>query len=76
MGYYPFDSRNPLYRTHIGAVAAGTPLRLRLLLHADALVHNAFLSVNRDGEKPFEVEMKPGDMLDNYRFYECEITLD
>ena len=76
MGYYPFDSRNPLYRTHIGAVAAGTPLRLRLLLHADALVHNAFLSVNRDGEKPFEVEMKPGNMLDNYRFYECEITLD
>ena len=76
MGYYPYDSRNPLYRNHFGAVAAGTPLRLRLLLHNDARVHTAYLSICRDGEAQKDIPLSAGDALDEYRFYECEITLD
>ncbi len=75
MQYYPYDSRNPLYREKIGAVAADTPLRLRLLWHNDARVKDAFLQINRDGEGTYEVHMTPGDRLDDYRFYECEVTL-
>lgn len=75
MGYYPFDSRNPLYREHIGAVAAGTPLRLRLCLHNDARVDAAFLSIIRDGEEENIIKMYPAETIDDYRFYECETTL-
>lgn len=75
MGYYPFDSRNPIYRSHIGAVTADTPLRLRLLLHTDARVHTAFLSLSRDGEETREIKMEPCEYLDDYRFYECEVNL-
>ena len=75
MGYYPFDSRNPLYREHIGAVAAGTPLRLRLCLHNDARVDAAFLSIIRDGEEENIIKMYPAETIEDYRFYECETTL-
>ena len=74
MGYYPYDSRNPLYRSQFGAVAANTPLRLRLLLSNEARVSSAFLHICRDGEQPFDVKMEPADALDEYRFYECEVT--
>ena len=75
MQYYPFDSRDKLYKPHFGAVAADTPLRLRLLLHKDARVHNAYLSMQKDGEAPVSVWMQPGEYLEDYRFYECEVTL-
>ena len=75
MQYYPFDSRDKLYKPHFGAVAAGDTLRLRLLLHNDARVHNAYLSIERDGEAPWEVWLRPAEMLEDYRFYDCEITL-
>ena len=75
MGYYPFDSRNPLYREHIGAVAAGMPLRLRLCLHNDARVDAAYLSIIRDGEEENIIKMYPAETIDDYRFYDCEITL-
>lgn len=76
MQYYPFDSRNLLYREKIGALAEGETLRLKLLLHRDAKVHTAFLAIRRDNEEcPREIIMQPTEMLEDYLFYECEITL-
>ncbi len=76
MDYYPYDSRNPLYRSHLGALAEGDPLRLKVLLHRDARVHNVFLRLRRDDEPDFrEIRMEPGDWLDGYRFYACDVTL-
>ena len=76
MQHYPFDSRNPLYRNKLGALAEGETLRLKLLLHNDAHVHSAFLLLRDDsGETLREARMTAGGELDGYRFYECEITL-
>lgn len=76
MNYYPFDSRNKLYRSHIGAEAANKPLRLGLLLHKDACVYEAFLRIEDDSDKSIrEIPMFAGEWLENYRFYECEISL-
>ncbi|MDD6478916.1 MAG: alpha-amylase family glycosyl hydrolase [Oscillospiraceae bacterium] len=77
MEYYPFDSRNPLYRSQIGAIAEGKTLRLRLLLHLDAKVDSAFLLMICDGEsEPVEILLTEAEILDNYKFYECELELD
>ena len=76
MQHYPFDSRNTLYRNKLGALAEGETLRLKLLLHRDALVHSAYLRLRNDSEEIIrETRMTEGDWLDGYRFYECEITL-
>lgn len=76
MEHYPFDSRNPLYRNKLGALAEGETLRLKLLLHNDAHVHSAFLLLRDDsGDTVREAKMTAGDELDGYRFYECESTL-
>lgn len=76
MQYYPFDSRNPIYRNKIGALAEGDTLRLRLLLHRDACVHQAFLIIRNDNEENArEVELNPAEWLEDYRFYDCEINL-
>jgi len=76
MQYYPFDSRNPIYREKIGALAEGETLRLRLLLHNDAKVHSAFLRIRNDAhEREQLVLMKPAEWLEDYRYYECEINL-
>lgn len=76
MQYYPFDSRNLLYRSKIGAVADGETLRLRLLLHRDACVHNAYLLIKDDKSGDVrETELKPNEWLEDYRFYDCEISL-
>ncbi len=72
--YYPFDSRNPLYKSKFGAVASGESLKLRLLLHNDARVHEAFLCLRRDGEETKYIKMEPADWLEGYRFYEIERT--
>ena len=77
MNYYPFDSRNKLYRSKIGALAEGETLRLRVLLHKDAHVHEAFLIIRNDNESYLrEVHMNGGEWLGDYRFYECDITLE
>lgn len=77
MQYYPFDSRNKLYRDHIGAVASGKSLRLRLLLHKDAHCHDAFLRIRRDDCEGFEeIHMTPDGFLADYCFYRCEISRD
>ena len=76
MQYYPFDSRNILYREKIGALAEGETLRLRLLLHRDAHVHETFLIIREDSaENAREVVMQPNEWLGDYRFYDCEINL-
>ena len=76
MNYYPFDSRNPLYRSKIGALAEGETLRLRLLLHKDAHVHTAFLVLRSDCDNSLqESVMTPAEWLEEYRFYECTLSL-
>lgn len=76
MGYYPFDSRNPLYRSVFGAVAANSPLRLRLLLHKDARVHTAYIKLTRDGGETKEIPLEAREWLEDYRFYDCTLTLE
>ena len=77
MNYYPFDSRNSLYRSQLGAVPANQCLRLRLLLHKDACVSDAFLIIENDADNSLcEVNMSPsGEWLYDYQFYDCEINL-
>ncbi len=76
MQYYPYDSRNNLYRSKLGALTEGETLRLRLLLHNDAHVCEAYLILRDDVDKqPRQIKMTAGDYLDNYRFYFCDITL-
>lgn len=75
MNYYPYDSRNSLYRSYLGAVPANESLRLRLLLHKDACVYDAFLRIVNDSDNVlYEVPLTAREWLDDYRFYDCEIT--
>lgn len=76
MEYYPFDSRNKLYKPVMGAVASDESLKLRLLLHKDARCHEAFLLLEKDGEDVNKnIKLDPKEEFENYRFYDCEITL-
>lgn len=75
MEYYPFDARNPLYRNKLGALAEGETLRLRLLIHRDAHLHNAYLILKNDSEEaPRELMLTPAEEKEQYRFYDGEIT--
>ena len=75
MQYYPFDSRNSLYKSKFGAVAEGESLRLRILLHRDAKVHNAYLVIKKDEEyQPHHIELTPAEWLEDYRFYDVELN--
>lgn len=77
MEYYPFDSRNTLYRNKIGALAEGETLRLKLLIHKDACVHRAFILIKNDNENDVKsIDMVAGEYLEDYRFYECDISLN
>lgn len=74
MNYYPFDSRNSLYKSIYGAIASDTPLRLRVLLHNDAKVHKAFLCIKNDNGGNFtEYKLTPREWLEDYRFYDVEL---
>ena len=74
MNYYPFDSRNNLYRSKLGAVPANENLRLRLLLHKDAQVYEAFLRVVNDNSL-CEIKMTPSnEWIYDYQFFDCNIT--
>ncbi len=76
MNYYPFDSRNSLYRNKFGSLAEGETLRLSLLLHRDAQVYEAFLQIREDAsEEPSELRLTAGDWLGDYRYFNGEITL-
>ena len=76
MGYYPFNSNKALYRRPFGAIKADEKLLIRILLHRDACVYNAFLRIENDSDGIIhEIELTPREWLDDYRFYDCEITL-
>ncbi len=76
MNYYPFDSRNKLYKPHFGAVKQGQSLLLRLVLHNDAKVNKAFLVICPDQKESYEIELKPKEHIEDYRFYDTEIKLN
>ena len=75
--YYPFDSRKTLYKSKFGAIASDENLTLRLILHNDAHVNEAFLRYHRD-DLPFvsEVKLTEGDYIEDYRIYYCNITFE
>ncbi len=76
MNYYPFDSRNKLYRNKLGSIAEGETLRLSLLLHKDAQVYEAFLVIREDSnEENSELRLTPGDWLGEFQYFSGEITL-
>ena len=75
MNYYPYDSRNSLYRSHLGAVPAGENLRIRLLLHKDACVYDAFLRIVNDSDNLLcEIPMVAAEWKGDYQFFDCQIT--
>ncbi len=77
MNYYPFDSRNPLYKSKFGALAEGENLRLKVLLNNDAQAKSVFLIIQNDTTGNWrEIPMTPSDYLDNFRYYECDISLE
>lgn len=77
MQYYPFDSRNSLYKSIYGAIASETPLKLRVLLHKDALVHKAYLCIRNDNDTYFkEYELTAAEWLEDYRFYDIEMPFE
>ncbi len=57
-------------------MASGESLKLRLLLHCDAHVHEAFLCLRRDGENTVRLKMEPAEWLDGYQFYDIEHTFE
>ncbi|MBR5473723.1 MAG: glycoside hydrolase family 13 protein [Clostridia bacterium] len=72
---YPYDSRNSLYRSHLGAVPADENLRIRLLLHKDAQVYDAFLRIANDNDNCVcEIPMTASEYMGDYQFFDCEIT--
>ena len=76
MNYYPFDSRNPLYRNRFGSIAEGETLRLSLLLHKDACVHDAYLLIREDSDNEYStLRLTAGEWIGDYRYYNGEITL-
>ncbi|MBO7520402.1 MAG: glycoside hydrolase family 13 protein, partial [Clostridia bacterium] len=76
MQYYPYNSRQALYKEPFGAVKSGEKVTVRLLLHRDACVFSAYLRVINDFDSHvYEIELNGGDWLDDYRFYSAEITL-
>ena len=76
MNYYPFDSRNPLYRNKFGSIAEGETLRLSLLLHKDAVVHDAYLLIREDSNDEYStLRLTEGEWIGDYRYYNGEITL-
>ena len=74
--YYPYNSRDSLYKSKFGAVASGESLKLRLLLHLDARVHDAFLCIRRDKEEIIWHKLSPKDLINDYRIYEIDISFD
>lgn len=76
MNYYPFDSRNTLYRNKFGSIAEGETLRLSLLLHKDAVVYEAFLQIREDSNEEYSyLRLTEGEWIGDYRYYNGEITL-
>lgn len=66
-----------MYRSKSGALAEGENLRIKVLLHRDACVENVFLIIKNDfNGDTREIFMQPSDYLEDYRFYECDISFN
>ncbi len=76
MQYYPFDSRKSIYKSKLSAVKSGESLTLRLLLHKDAKVYDAFLLLSKDGESEQRIPLSKKEDLEDYTFYDTEIALE
>lgn len=77
MQYYPFDSRNALYKSKQTAVASGESLRLRLLLHKEANVKCAYLLLKNDCDTDYsKTELKETGNIEDYIIYETEVRLE
>ncbi len=77
MNYFPFDSQNTIYKSHIGAVASGEDLKLRLLLHTDARVNEVYLRLRNDNSIFVDNRrMMPCSKIEDYIVYECALSLE
>ena len=56
--YYPYNSRDTLYKSKFGAVASGESLK------------------RKDGEEVTWHQLTPADLIDDYRAYETDISLE
>ena len=77
MQYYPFDSRNTLYKSEYGAIASNSNLRLSVLLHNDAKASKVFLCIRKDDSNVLcEYEMSEDYNIEDYIVYKKELTFD
>lgn len=78
MNQLPYNPRDSRYKFKFGALAAGEPLRLRLLLPSDAGFRRARLKIRRDDRPdPEYFEMSPGESFDRDSvWWACELTRD
>ncbi len=76
MKYIPYDSRDILYKSKFGAVEAGSSVTLRLLLHNDAKVEEAFLLIRNDNGGYIPYKMSPDGAYDeNYNWYKYDLNI-
>lgn len=76
MNYYPYNSREKIYKENRGAMASGESFAPRLLLHNDADVRDAYLCIQKDKENPMEYKMAQNGSLEDYKIYEISLPLD
>lgn len=76
MNYYPYNSRDKIYRDKFGAMACGESFAPRLLLHNDARVQKVFLLIEKDAENLMEYEMQRCGEKEDYGIFEISLPLD
>lgn len=76
MKYIPFDSRDILYKSPFGAVAADDTVTFRLLLHDDAKCGKAFLKLREEEGREQFIALSESERYDDcYRRYTVKLTL-
>ena len=77
MKFYPFDSRNQIHKSKLGALAEGETLRLSLLLPENLKVSRAYLMVRNDQTGNLDkIPMKRADQKGDCFYWECSISLN
>ncbi|MBQ2266085.1 MAG: glycoside hydrolase family 13 protein, partial [Clostridia bacterium] len=77
MKFYPFDSRNQIHKSKLGALAEGETLRLSLLLPENLKVSRAYLMVRNDQTGNLDkIPMKRSDQKGDCFYWECSISLN
>ncbi len=75
LDFINFDSRNPLHKSHFGALPSGESLKFRLRLPEDSGVWYAYLLIRRDGEAEDRVYEMTYEYKENGSlFYSVEIS--